>query len=99
MQELEPTISSGMAAHGLLALFGGIAHAINAHRKGESKTVFDFMMLTALSSFSGVLFALIALYMFDNSYVTLAAAGSGGFLGVEGLALITDKVRELISKK
>lgn len=98
MQELDSILNIDLVAkHGFLAIFGAIAHAINAHRSGKSKGILDFLMLTILSSFSGVLFSLIALYLFDNQYITLAAAGSGGYLGVEGLTLLTTKIRDLLS--
>jgi hypothetical protein len=45
------------------------------------------------------MFALVALYMFpDQHYLTLAMAGTGGFLGVEGMTLIIERVRQLITK-
>lgn len=87
-----------IAKHAFLAFFGGLAHAINAHRKGKSKGVVDFLFLTALSSFSGIIFALVAMHLFDSEYITLAAAGSGGYLGVEGLTLLATKIQEVISK-
>jgi len=83
--------------HMLLASFGALAHAINAHRLGQTKGLMDFLLLTILSSFSGVMFALIAMYLTHNEYMTLAAAGSGGFLGVEGLTLLTTKVRDTLA--
>ncbi len=91
-----PTVVLAVAAHGSLAVLGAIAHAIDAHRKGESKTLWDFTLLTVMSSFSGVIFALVALYLFDNQYITLACAGSGGFLGVEGLTLLTNKIKDVV---
>ena len=68
---------SAVVKHGLIASFGALAHAINAHRTGKTKGLLDFCLLTIMSSFSGVIFALIALHLFDNQYITLAAAGSG----------------------
>ncbi len=83
-----------IAKHGILALFGAVAHAIFAHRNGTSKGFVDFILLTMISSFSGVVFALIALHTFDSEYMTLAAAGAGGFLGVEGLTILAVKIRD-----
>ena len=83
--------------HGILAVFGALAHAINVHRNGESKGVTDFVLLTLMSSFSGVIFALIALQFLHNEYLTLAAAGSGGFLGVEGLTVLAGKIRDTLA--
>lgn len=93
-----PTYS--VAAHGVVAVFGAVVHAAQAHRSGQSKTLTDFFMLTVMSSFSGVMFALIALYTFpDQHYLTLAMAGTGGFLGVEGMTFIVDRVRQVITKR
>lgn len=83
--------------HGLIALFGASAHAINTHRNGQSKGAMDFLLLTIMSSFSGVIFALIALQVFNNEYLSLAAAGSGGFLGVEGLTVLAIKIRDSLA--
>ncbi len=57
----------------------------------------DLLMLTIVSSFSGVLFSLIALQFFDSEYLTLAAAGAGGYGGVEGLTMLSKKIREAIT--
>jgi len=86
-----------VAVHATVALFGAIVHASNAHRNGTSKGLLDFALLTVMSSFSGVIFALIAFQFFDNPYMTLAIAGSGGFLGVEGLTIIATKLRDVLS--
>lgn len=88
---------SSVATHGVLALFGALAHAINAHRTGQTKGFLDFVALIILSSFSGVIFALLALHTFDSQYITLAASGSGGFLGIEGVTFLAPKVRNLIA--
>lgn len=90
---------SGFWAHAVLALFGAIAHAANAHRRGLSKGLADFVMLTFMSSFSGLIFALIALNVFDSPYLTLASAGAGGFLGVEGLTYLAEKIRDSLVAK
>ena len=88
---------TSIATHGVLAGFGALAHAINAHRTGKTKGFLDFCLLTIMSSFSGVIFALVALHLSGNEYVTLAAAGSGGFLGVEGLTILSVKVRDVLA--
>lgn len=91
--------SYSIAAHAFIALFGAVVHAAKAYRAGSSRTWVDFVTLTVMSSFSGVMFALIALYMFpDQHYLTLAIAGTGGFLGVEGMTLIIERVRQVITK-
>lgn len=98
MTDIPPTPGLAIIAmHGVIALFGAIVHASNAHRRGQSKGVIDFLLLTLMSSFSGVIFALVAFQAFDNPYITLAIAGSGGFLGVEGLTLLATKLREMLT--
>lgn len=84
------------AAHGAIALLGAVVHALAAHRAGKSKGFLDFLILTTMSSFSGVIFALVAFQFFDNPYMTLALTGAGGFLGVEGLAFISAQLREAL---
>lgn len=85
-----------IALHGTIAFFGAVTHASKAHRLGLSKGPTDFVMLTAMSSFSGIIFALVALQFFENPYMTLAIAGSGGFLGVEGLTFLSGKLKEAV---
>lgn len=95
----EPISTAQIAAHGGIALFGAIVHAAKAHRQGTSKTLIDFLILTLMASFTGVMFSFIGIYLFaDNLYVSMCMAGTGGFLGVEGMTMIIDRVRILISK-
>lgn len=84
--------------HGMVAVFGAITHAIRAHRAGKSKGPVDFLLLTVMSSFSGMLFAFAAFQVADNAYFTLAAAGAGGFLGVEGLAFMSDLIKNALAE-
>lgn len=95
----EPIAATQITYHGGLAFFGALVHACKAHRSGQSKTLIDFILLTLMSSFSGVMFALLGVYLFqDNTYLSMAMAGTGGFLGVEGMTIIVDKLRSLIAK-
>lgn len=97
MPEHIPT--SQILAHGAIAVFGAVTHALSAHRKGESKSFADFISLTLMSSFSGVMFSLVALhYVGGDQYLTLAFAGTGGFLGVEGMGWLVEKVKKMIAK-
>lgn len=86
--------------HGIIALFGAIVHALKAHRGGKTKTIVDFFILTVMSSFTGVMFSFLGLQLFPNQiYITLMLAGSGGFMGVEGMAIIIDVIRQLVKVK
>ena len=59
-------------AHGALAIFGALVHATKSYREGKSKTAVDFLALTTMSSFSGVMFALIGLEAFGTvAYVPM----------------------------
>lgn len=98
MAEPASTLTLGIVLkHGILALFGAIAHAIHVHRNGKSKGFVDFILLSLMSSFSGIIFALIALQFLHNEYLTLAAAGSGGFLGVEGLTIVAQRFKVVLA--
>lgn len=89
--------TGALAKHGIVAFFGAIVHALNAHRNGDAKNVVDIILLTIISSFSGVMFAFIGLHFFqEGSYLTLAFSGSGGFLGVEGMSIIIRFVKKSI---
>lgn len=95
---LEASALKLFVAHGFLAIFGAVVHAANAYRNGKSKTWADFFTLTIMASFSGVMFAIIGLHMFpEGGYMTMAMAGTGGFLGVEGMTVLADKIRNIIS--
>lgn len=95
---MENFATKTILAHGSIAFFGALVHASNAHRAGNSKTFGDFMLLIIMSSFTGVIFALLGLHIFgQDTYLTLATAGTGGFLGVEGMTLVVKKVQQLIA--
>lgn len=95
----ELTGSQLLYAHGLLAIFGALVHASNAHRKGASKTLLDFLILTLMASFTGILFALVAFSVFDNPYLTLAFTATGGYWGVEGIAWLIEVLKTALSTK
>ena len=81
--------SAPFIAHGVLAIFGALVHAAKSYRDGTTRSIIDFIALTFMSSFSGVMFSLVGLELFgQSSYITLAMAGTGGFIGVEGMTFI-----------
>lgn len=89
--------SSPIVSHGIMAVFGAIANALKAHRNGESKGFFDFVILIVMSSFSGVIFGLLAANALDNQYLTLASAGAGGLLGIDALTTLGYKIRDTLA--
>lgn len=95
----DPISTTQITYHGGLAFFGALVHASNAHRTGKSKTLLDFAILTLMSSFSGVMFAIFGLYLFpESTHISMAMAGTGGYLGVEGMTLIVERLKLLITK-
>lgn len=95
----EPISTTAIAAHGGIAIFGAITHALNAQRNGHTKNWKDFLVLIAMSSFSGAMFALMGIHYFPHdTYVSMAIAGSGGWIGVEGLAWLSDIIKKKFVK-
>lgn len=95
----EPLSTAAVANHFIIAFFGGLTHAINKHRNGESKTMTDFILLTIMSSFFGVLFGFIAISLYpNNEYLTLAIAGSGGWFGIESTGILFNIIAKKINK-
>lgn len=92
----EPFSIAIATKHGILAVFGGIVHALSAYRRGETRGPLDLLILAVISSFTGVIFALIALNLYPDNYLTYAVAGVGGFIGVEGMAWITEYIKTKI---
>lgn len=89
-----------IAIHGLMAFFGAIVHAAKAYRSGSSRTWLDFITLTIMASFSGVMFALVGFALFPESgYLRIAFTGMGGYLGVEGMTLIIERFRQLVASR
>ena len=86
---MEPISTSQVIAHGSLALFWAIVHALKAHRSWDSKTIVDFLILVIMSSFTWVIFTLLALHFMPAApYLAYAASGAGGYLWVEAMSLI-----------
>jgi hypothetical protein len=86
--------------HGILAFFGAVVHALEANRKGETKSFKDFISLVFMSSFSGVIFALVALQLIpEQEYLTAAIAGTGGYVGVEGMSLALPFIKQKLGIK
>lgn len=95
----EPISTTTIAAHGGIAVFGAITHALNAQRTGNAKNWKDVLVLMVMSSFTGVMFSLLGLHYFPHDiYVSMAAAGTGGWVGVEGMAWLADVVKKRFLK-
>ena len=95
----EPISTTVIAVHGGLAFFGGLVHALKAHRDKTSRGWSDFAILTVMSTFTGVVFGLLAMYVSDhNMYLTMVATSIGSFWGVEGMAYAMERVLKILSK-
>lgn len=87
----EPISTSALATHWMLAIFWAFVHALSAHRTGKSKTFIDFISLVIMSSFTGIMFTLIALHLFPTApYLIYAMSGTGGYLGIEGMSMVVE---------
>jgi hypothetical protein len=85
--------------HGTLAVFGALVHATKVYRAGGTKNFLDYIALVFMSSFSGVMFLLLALQWFGTeSYLTGALAGAGGFMGVEGMTYVITYLTKYFNK-
>lgn len=92
-------MAAPLMQHATLAVFGALVHSLVAHREGKSKGFLDFIILVIISSFTGVMFSLVALHYFPNSeYLTMASAGTGGYIGVEGMALLVAIIKKKLIK-
>lgn len=86
----EPISTSAIVFHGTLAIFGAVVHALSAHRNGTSKSFLDFLILVTISSFTWVMFTLLAFHMFPASiYLTGACAWFGWFVWVEWMSFVS----------
>lgn len=82
--------------HGIMAFFSAIVHALIEYREGRSRTFVDILVIIVISSFSGVMFGLMAIRFFPHDiYLSLAITGTGGVLGVEGVRIITKQIVQM----
>ncbi len=92
--------NSPVAMHAIMAIFGALTHALSAHRAGKTKSPLDFITLTIMSSFTGVIFLLIATaYIPNETYLIGAIAGTGGWLGIEGMSMSVDYIQKKFFNK
>ena len=96
---LEPISTSQVVYHWGLAVFWAVVHALNAHRQGKSKSVIDFFVLVIMSSFTWVMFTLIAFHLFPSAtYLIFAMSGTWGYLGIEGMGMVVEYVKKKLTK-
>lgn len=82
------------------AIFGGIAHALMIQRKGGLKGFWDGVGLATISGFAATMWLMLALNFFPEKIFLVAfASGFGGYMSVEGLAMLAAKVKDIISRQ
>lgn len=88
---------------GLFILFGAIVHATAQLKIArDSKQVFtgtDFLILSVIAAFSGILFGLLATIAFNNQILVLICSGVGAFLGMAGLNKFAATMLEFLVSK
>lgn len=76
-------------AYSIWSVFGGLVHTLTEHRKGRIRSWKDGMVLTIISTFTGSLWTLLALHVYPNdTAMVILAGGLGGFLSLNGLAMV-----------
>lgn len=88
----EPITSAMLSKYivlGFLACFGAVTHTLVEKRAGRVTSFLDGLYLTIISGFASMMWLLIALNYFPNNiYIVGFVTGMGGYLSIEGLALI-----------
>lgn len=78
-------------SYGVITMFSGLAKAL----ADGKKRLWDIVTGVIISGFSGTMFAVASMAIFGDShfYLTMVMAGSGGFLGVEGMNWLAERVK------
>lgn len=84
-------------------LFGAIVHATSQLKVARDThmefTGIDFVILTIISSFAGLIFGLIATIFFDNQIAVILFSAIGAFLGMAGLNKIANVLLDFLVSK
>lgn len=99
----EPVTSiaiSKWVALAIWAIIGGVTHSLAEHRKGRVRSILDGLILSLISGFAGLMWGLLAVHFFNNDIVYIAFfSGLGGFMSLEGLALMATYIKRKILTK
>lgn len=94
-EPLTSVVISKWIVMGIWSIFGGIVHALTQHRRGTVKSITDGAILAFISGFAGMMWGLIAIKFYANDLVIVSfASGLGGFMSLEGLALVVNYVKK-----
>jgi hypothetical protein len=93
----EPITSATISKWIILTLWsalGGITHALVEKRKGGVKDLLDGFILALISGFAGLMWGLVAIKFYPNDVIMVSfASGLGGFMSLEGLAIMATYIK------
>ena len=83
--------------HAIMIALGAMARAFHEMRTEKKFTWLGFITAFITSTFSGVIFVLVAITVLGQENMTAIAyiAGMGGWLGVEGLTMVTERLKKI----
>ena len=86
---------------GGVILFGAIVHAtaqLKVHKDTHQEFDFmDFIILTIIACFSGLVFGLTSSLFFENQIVVILFSAIGAFLGMAGLNRVSNTLLEVLT--
>jgi len=84
-------------------LFGAIVHATSqmkiARDANTEFTRVDFLILTIIASFAGLVFGLLATLFFESEVVVILFSAIGAFLGMAGLNKISSILLQVLTSR
>jgi hypothetical protein len=99
MNEITSAIIAKWIILAVWAWFGGITHTLVEFRKGNIPSRKDGFMLAFISGFAGAMWGLMAMKFFPNEIIMIMfASGFGGFMSLEGLAVMATFIRNKFLK-
>lgn len=82
--------------YGILATAGGIARYLSEYNRSGKFAMRHFIASTAISGFSGYMFALLGISLDLPQTFLFMMAGTGGFMGEQALKFISEYVTNKI---
>ena len=83
-------------------VFGAVVHATAQLKISRDKktdfTFIDFIVLTIISAFSGMVFGLLATLLWNEQLIVILASAIGSFLGMAGLNRIANTLLDVLTQ-
>lgn len=93
-EPITAAVISKWAVMSLWAAFGGIVHALTEKRRGGVHSFADGVILAFVSGFAGMMWGLGAMKFYPNDMLVIAfASGLGGFMSLEGIAVLINYLK------